>query len=133
MTQVLIVEDESDTRAAIRLVLEDAGYEVFEAPDGRPALARLRTHPRGLVVLLDKNMPGMDGLAVLEVIAADPALAERHPLILKVLVSAYVQATLPLRLAELLTALSVDKLDKPFGIDELLAAVARAAQRCSRP
>ena len=51
-------------------MLEEAGYEVFEAPDGRAALDYLRTHPHGLGVLLDHHMPRMDGLAVLEAVSS---------------------------------------------------------------
>src|SRR5215472_10089249 len=61
MTQVLIVEDDEATRHAERMILEDAGYEVFEATDGGPALDRLHTDQGGMVVLLDKNMPNIDG------------------------------------------------------------------------
>src|SRR5215469_17473215 len=127
MTQVLIVEDDEATRTVLRIVLEEAGYEVLEAPDGRMALGCLLTYPHGLVVLLDKNMPSMDGVAVLEALQADPTLAKRHALIL---VSAYARGLLPVRLAALLRALAVEKVDKPFDLDALFAAVARAEQRC---
>jgi CheY-like chemotaxis protein len=92
ITHVLIVDDDEPTRFTMRTVLEFGGYEVFEAENGRPALDRLRTHPQGLVVVLDKNMPGMDGQAVLEAVAAEPTLATHHAFIL---VSAYVEGTLP--------------------------------------
>jgi hypothetical protein len=61
---------------------------------------------------------------------AEPALAERHAIIL---VSAYAPKTVPLRLRQLLTALSVDKVDKPFDLDDLCGAVAKAVQRCQSP
>jgi CheY-like chemotaxis protein len=128
LQHVLIVDDDEATRKVLRFVLEDAGYMVLEAPDGRMALDCLRTHPQRLIVLLDKNMPHVDGVAVLEAVYADPALAKRHCIIL---VSAYVSRTLPLRLAVLLDALSVEKVDKPFDLDDLFAAMANAEQRCA--
>jgi two-component system phosphate regulon response regulator PhoB len=125
MSQVLIVEDDVAIRTLICTVLEDAGYEALEVPDGHAALEHLRTHPHGLVVLLDKLMPGMDGQAVLEAVHVDPALARRHQFIL---ISATARQISP-RLAELLAALSADVLAKPFDVDTLLAVVAKAEQK----
>jgi CheY-like chemotaxis protein len=126
MNQVLVVEDDETIREAIRLTLEDFEYDVLEAPDGRPVLDILRTHPHGLIVVLDRNMPHMDGQAVLEAVYAHPALAKRHQFLV---LSADAGATLPLRLVELMDALHVEKVDKPFDIDDLLAAVLRADKK----
>jgi CheY-like chemotaxis protein len=69
---VLIVEDHDDTRAAERLVLEEAGYVVAEASTGLDALAlTLATRPR--VVLLDMVLPGIDGMQLARMIRADPS------------------------------------------------------------
>jgi two-component system, NtrC family, response regulator HydG len=127
-TDVLVVDDDPDIRYSLRFLLEDAGYTVFEAPDGKPALERLRTHPRGMVVILDWTMPGMDGQALLHVVSADLPLATRNAYIL---VTAYVDAkrTLPLAFATLLTDVEAQVLSKPFDVDILLAAVERAAAR----
>jgi CheY-like chemotaxis protein len=63
---VLVVDDHSGFRARARLLLEAEGYEVVgEAADGEAALAaagRLRPD----VVLLDVQLPGLDGFAVAE-------------------------------------------------------------------
>jgi CheY-like chemotaxis protein len=127
-TDVLVVDDDEDIRWALRYVLEDAGYTVYEAPDGKPALEHLRTHPRGMVVLLDWNMPGMDGVALLHAVAADLPIATRNAYIL---VSAYTDArrTLPLAVAQALTQVDAQVLGKPFDVDDLLAAVERATAR----
>lgn len=122
---VLVVEDDAVIRQTLREILEDEGYVVYEAPDGRPALARLRESKESLVVLLDLNMPGMDGRKVLEAVAAHDALATRHAYVLLTANG----PTLPLSLAQLLTLLHVPVLPKPFDLDDLLAAVARAAAR----
>lgn len=126
MTAVLVVDDDATIRRPVRVVLEAEGYDVFEAPDGRSALAQLRAHPTCLIVLLDLMMPGMDGMALLEAIRAEPSLARRHPLILW---TATAGSTLPARLRELLCALAVPVLDKPSRVTDLLAALHVAEQR----
>jgi len=58
---ILVVEDNAPTREAMRTLLEAEGYSVVCAANGREALAGLgRTEPPS-VILLDLNMPGMDG------------------------------------------------------------------------
>lgn len=120
---VLVVEDDQDIREVMVEYLQDAGYTVYEAPDGRPALERLRSHPEGLVVLLDLMMPGMDGYALLQAVGEESPLATRHAYIL---VSA-TSRTLPLKVAAILKQLNVKSVPKPFDLDELLAAVQKAA------
>lgn len=123
MAGVLIVEDDEPTREVLADLLTDAGYAVLTAPNGKPALERLRTHPMGLVVLLDLMMPEMDGYALLQAVAADSSLATRHAYIL---MSATIK-TLPLRVVELLRQLHLSSLQKPLDIDEVLAVVGHAA------
>ncbi len=64
-SQILIADDEANSRLGFRVTLEAAGYEVTEATDGAAALESLRDDPADLV-LLDLRMPGMDGMEVLE-------------------------------------------------------------------
>ena len=125
--QILIVEDDEPIRELLAELLREVGYRVFTAPDGKPALERLCTHPEGLVVLLDLMMPGMDGYALLQAVAADPLLTARHRYIL---MSATTK-TLPLKLVQLLKHLNVAWVPKPFDLDEVLAAVQRAASLAS--
>jgi CheY-like chemotaxis protein len=61
---VLVVEDDDDTRLSFAEVLEDDGYSVAQARDGREAEAYLRDHPRPAVVVLDLMMPRLDGWSV---------------------------------------------------------------------
>ena len=71
----LIVDDESDVRALVRMVVEMAnnGLTVSgEAADGPEALQQWRTE-QPVVVILDHRMPGMSGLEVAEqILAEDP-------------------------------------------------------------
>ena len=62
-TKVLVVEDDDAVRMLLRLLLEDEGYSVLEAVDGRHALRRFEIEPAQLV-LLDVRLPEMSGLDV---------------------------------------------------------------------
>lgn len=79
--RVLIVDDDRDTRLALRLVLEDVGYVVTEARDGLSAVDRLCASQQGHVVLLDNSMPGMEGAEVLAALD-DDGTAVRHAFLL---------------------------------------------------
>jgi CheY-like chemotaxis protein len=58
---VLVVDDFADTRAMLRRTLEAAGYRVAEAVDGEQAVAAARRACPDLI-LMDLNMPRLDGL-----------------------------------------------------------------------
>jgi DNA-binding NarL/FixJ family response regulator len=71
--RILIVDDHPSFRATARLLLESEGFEVVgEAPDGHEAL-RLAAELRPAVVLLDVNLPDLDGFEVARRLAAYPA------------------------------------------------------------
>ncbi|HBW48696.1 MAG TPA: hypothetical protein DEF47_02185 [Herpetosiphon sp.] len=63
---VLVVDDDHDSRAMLRRMLEGAGWKVYEAANGREALGALHSRPFGAMIL-DLMMPEMDGF---ETIAA---------------------------------------------------------------
>jgi len=71
MKNVLIVDDSKSIRNEVAEILERAGYGVIEAADGVEALARLNEQAAISLVVLDVNMPGMNGLDVLERIQSD--------------------------------------------------------------
>jgi DNA-binding NtrC family response regulator len=62
---ILIVDDDADIRAALRRALRGSEFAVIEAPDGATGLAVFRTNPID-VVISDYEMPGMDGLDLLQ-------------------------------------------------------------------
>lgn len=62
---VLVVDDHEDLRNSIAHALSAEGYEVLTAPGGAAALAMIPVY-RPHLVLLDVNMPGVDGFDVLE-------------------------------------------------------------------
>ncbi len=72
MTTVMVVDDAAFVRAKYRKSLGGAGYEVIEAASGNEAVARYEEDPPD-VVLLDINMPGMNGIVTLhEIMKMDP-------------------------------------------------------------
>ncbi len=70
---VLLVEDDADTRAMLRRMLERAGWTVAEAANGRIALEQLATRTPQ-IVLLDLMMPEVDGFEFLETVRQRPEL-----------------------------------------------------------
>jgi DNA-binding NarL/FixJ family response regulator len=77
---ILIVDDHPTFRATARMLLEAEGYDVIgEAPDGHSAIDEARRLGPD-VVLLDVNLPDIDGFAVAERITAE----ERHPAVVLV-------------------------------------------------
>ena len=67
MADVLLVDDNDDTREAIGRYLHNAGHDVTTCPNGREAIAALTANTPD-VVILDYRMPQMDGISFLEVI-----------------------------------------------------------------
>lgn len=61
---ILIIEDQASVRMLLARVLEDAGYRVFEAANGRQGLERFYAQPMDLVIT-DLEMPEMNGLEVI--------------------------------------------------------------------
>ncbi|HEX6819356.1 MAG TPA: response regulator [Ktedonobacterales bacterium] len=126
--EVLVVDDDLPIRESMCLLLEDAEYRVRGAQDGVEALAQLRAATRSFVVVLDYVMPRLNGLDVLRAVAADEELMASSAF---VLCSAQAHI-LPQELHELCERLGVELLAKPFELDDLLAMIARAAQRLAQ-
>jgi DNA-binding response OmpR family regulator len=114
---ILVAEDDGGVRELIRTRLSDAGYDTHTAKNGVEALMRVgELRPDAMV--LDINMPEMDGFGVLEVLRDAPD-ATRLP----VLVLTARHAADDVRRAVGLGA--KDYLTKPFNDAQLLARVAR--------
>ncbi|MBA3819464.1 MAG: response regulator [Deltaproteobacteria bacterium] len=71
---VLVVDDDDVLRDTVAEALEDAGYLVERAENGREALVKMRLGPP-CIVLLDLMMPVMDGWEVVTEMDRDPRLA----------------------------------------------------------
>lgn len=72
---ILVVDDDADFRAGLRLALEMKGYQVDEAENGDEALRKLAEKPP-LLVLLDLQMPVMNGREMLQRMRANAELKD---------------------------------------------------------
>jgi CheY-like chemotaxis protein len=122
MGTVLVIDDDRDIRGLLRYTLQEEGWAVLEAANGREGLDRLRASSEPLVALLDYRMPYMDGFDVLRAVAANNALAARHAYLL-ITANPY---SLPSALPELAGTLGVPILGKPFDLDDLCTRIQHA-------
>jgi len=114
---VLVIEDEADLRNLVAKILEDAGFDVVVAGDGREGLARFAERsPEVAAVLLDLTMPGMDGVDVLRALHAH---ARPVPVLM---MSGFSEGDVTTRYPGFAAAAF---LQKPFDPPELLAALDR--------
>lgn len=65
MAHILVVDDDAQVREMLRQMLEDAGFEVTEAPDGKVAVSLYRKSPSDLVIT-DLIMPEQEGLETIQ-------------------------------------------------------------------
>jgi len=118
---ILVADDESDLVWAIQRCLQDAGYGVLTAHDGLDALTTARQHHPALVVL-DIDMPVLDGLEVCLRMRRDPLLAAIPILFLTV------SSTIADRV-EGLDQGADDYMTKPFDLLEFLAHIRALLRR----
>lgn len=122
-SHVLIADDDRQMRRLIRMVLERDGYRITEAADGLDALEAIEQHQFDLV-LLDLDMPRLDGMGVMEKLRAR-VLTASVPVI--VLTARGGESE-----TEALDLGALDFLSKPVQPGSLLAR-ARAVLRRTRP
>ena len=117
MPKILIVDDEAQVRFTLAEVLGDAGHVVVAAASGAEALRICDDDVDA--VITDLSMPGMDGLELLA------ALRQRDAALPVLLLTARGSERIAV---QALKAGAYDYLIKPFDIDEIVLAVARAAE-----
>ncbi len=114
---VMVVDDDTDIVDLTRMILEGGGYRVVAASSGPEALQKIEQgHPD--LILLDINMPGMDGFQVLRVLKVD-ATTSAIPVAL---------FSIKMEVRDRLHGLqegAFDYITKPFSCDELLGRVER--------
>lgn len=123
--KILVVDDEEDILRIIELELCEAGYEVLTASSGEEGIAKAKSG-KPAVILLDVNMPGMDGGATACHLKNDPA-TENIPIIF---------LTSLVKKEELAKKGMIGDnffVSKPCTSDELLNAVKRHLPRRSEP
>jgi two-component system, OmpR family, KDP operon response regulator KdpE len=118
--RILVVDDEPQIRRVMRTALVAEGYEVVDARSGEDALELIRTQRYDLV-LLDINLPGIDGVETCREIRATSDVA----VIMMTVRSSQRDKV------EALDAGADDYVTKPFAISEMLARMRAALRRTS--
>ena len=118
MLKILVIDDDASLRRVIEYNLQDAGYHVLSAADGKEGLALFAEDAPALVVT-DMKMPGMDGMQVLK------AIKEISPEALVIVITAFGTVDVAV---EAMKAGAYDYITKPFSRDELRLTVAKALQ-----
>jgi len=108
---IMVVEDDDDTRTAIRRTLEFHGYTVEEAPSGEAALERVRRRGRPVdLVVTDIIMPGMSGFTLVD------RLRELFPVVRVLYMSGYSMDDVSWDGAP---GSTIDFVKKPMSVEEL--------------
>ena len=110
--RILVVDDEQTVRYFLQRALENAGYDVITAADGREALDKVSQFDVSLV-LLDIVMPGLDGFEVLE-------RMRQYENIPVIMLSGIGGETTKI---DTLALGADDYITKPFSVEELLARI----------
>jgi two-component system, OmpR family, response regulator len=119
MTKVLLIEDDNETAGEITAELADRGFEVEWSADGLDGLAKARDlRPDAMIV--DRLLPGMDGLTVIESLRKDQV---RTPVLVLSALGAVDDRVRGLRMG------GDDYLTKPFAIVELVARIEALLRR----
>ena len=113
---IMVVDDTPANLNLLQKMLLDKGYRVLAFPDGKMALAAAAKHPPDLI-LLDINMPEMNGFEVCERLKADAALKE----IPVIFISALTETEDKIKAFALG---GVDYVTKPFQFEEVNSRVA---------
>lgn len=121
--KILVVDDDARLRFILNTQLSASGYEVREAPDGHAGVAAAREWLPDVIVM-DVNMPKMDGRAATRLLKESPQT--KHIPVLMLTGNSASQD-----LVEGLDAGAEDYIRKPFGTGELLARI-RSAHRLAR-
>src|SRR5881392_1481997 len=115
---ILVVDDESEIREGLELLLRGEGYGVSSAETGESGLEKLEQHPYDLL-LLDVSLPDRNGLDMLK------EIHRRDPQLSVVLITAY--GSIEMARAAFKNG-AMDYITKPWSNDELLAQVAQAVE-----
>ncbi|QEG20658.1 response regulator [Mariniblastus fucicola] len=79
MSTILVVDDCQTIRLAVKRILTEAGYSVIVARDGEEALTKLAENPA--LIVLDVNMPGLDGYGFCERMSREDPVYQDIPIV----------------------------------------------------
>lgn len=113
LPKILIVDDSQTIRVRVKRLFENAGYDTVLANDGNEAIERLSENPA--LIVLDVNMPGLDGYGVCEKLRDMGSKYERLPIVFL--------TSLESKAMELLGEEFGAYLNKPVNPDRLLGVV----------
>jgi two-component system OmpR family response regulator len=119
MTKILLIEDDGETAEEIAAELADRGFEVEWSADGHAGLATARSS-RPDAMIVDRMLPGMDGLSIIETLRREEL---RTPVLVLSALGAVDDRVRGLR------AGGDDYLTKPFAILELVARIEALLRR----
>ena len=119
---ILLVDDEAGIRRVMSVLLDDMGYRVLTASEGREAMGLFRQHLPPLVVT-DIKMPGMDGIALLR------AIKEEAPDTEVIMITGHGDMELAVESLKLDAA---DFITKPVSNDALEVALKRARKKIAQ-
>jgi DNA-binding response OmpR family regulator len=124
MKRALVVEDDPDIVELISHYLKAEGFEIVALDEGRSALERLRAETFH-VVILDLQLPGMDGLSLCRAIRGDPRI-QRVPVVILTARGDEADRVVGLEVG------ADDYVVKPFSPKELVARVRAILRRLDR-
>ena len=124
MKRILVVEDDGDIADLLRHYLERAGYAVDVLGTGTDAVSRVRDTQPDLVIL-DRMLPGLDGLEICRLLRVQPATADVPVMML----------TARAEESDRIVGLELgadDYITKPFSAKEVVARVHALLRRSTR-
>ncbi len=120
---ILVCEDDEGIRELLVEALEEEGFEVYAARNGREALDFLRSGPGRYLLLLDLMMPDISGYEILEQMSKDDHLLGENVVVV-LSATGFVRQVSPKVIEKRLVQAM---LKKPFELDELFAILHRLA------
>jgi two-component system response regulator AtoC len=117
--KILVIDDDKGLRKSLTLILDDAGYPVIQAQDGKEGLAKALSEEPD-IILCDVRMPELDGLGFLDRYREEGGDA------LVMVMTAYGSVDLAV---EAMKKGAYDYIPKPFSADEVLLTLKKAEER----
>jgi DNA-binding NtrC family response regulator len=118
MKKILIVDDEKNIQVSLATVLEDEGYQVYFAKDGREGIEKFK-NIRPDAMFLDIWLPGMDGLEVIK------HILDIDPLQIIIMISGHGSVSAAV---SALKAGAYDFLEKPLSLDKVIFVLKRGLE-----